>query len=348
MPSNRSRAFPGTLRLAPRADLAPGLIQAARGVFVPAVVQAPQVARQPDQEPELLQPEVGAGERIPAPLGVRGFDQPFQHVEGRSLHAVAQEKLLAARKTLDRRHQPRHEAIVGVQRRPGAAGMVRSGRSTPGRRLIRRQRSALLSFGSPRQFRTKGGKPPLEPPERKAVKIQGVKLRATRTPTWSRRSPVVRQERFADRRKPRSAAPGAPAPHAATTVSLLPRAAIRRCPHITVVPTVLHPFPRVPVYVVQPEPVRPERPHRRCLLPVPSTPTSLQFARFRPISFPQLYFRVPLPARATYSHSASLNSRYAFPVFSLSHITYVCTWFQLTLITGRFPRPHPSSSGRCP
>ena len=52
------------------------------------VVQAPQVAHQPNQEPELLQPEVGAGENIPAPLGVRSFDQPFQHVEGRGPHAV--------------------------------------------------------------------------------------------------------------------------------------------------------------------------------------------------------------------------------------------------------------------
>lgn len=43
-----------------------------------------------------------------------------------------------------------------------------------------------MSFENP----TKGGTAPLEPPERKDVKIQGVKLRATRNPTLEFRPPV--------------------------------------------------------------------------------------------------------------------------------------------------------------
>ena len=39
----------------------------------------------------------------------------------------------------------------------------------------------------------------------------------------------------------------------------------------------------------------------------------LQLARFTPISSPQLYF-VVVPARAAYSHSASVARRYAPPV----------------------------------
>ena len=39
----------------------------------------------------------------------------------------------------------------------------------------------------------------------------------------------------------------------------------------------------------------------------------LQFSRLTPMLFPQLY-AVSVPARATYSHSASLNKRYVLPV----------------------------------
>ena len=65
---------------------------------------------------------------------------------------------------------------------------------------ILRRGSASLPCGPPRQFRTKGGKPPLEPPERKEVRIHGVKLRATRNPTKSTRFPVGYLPRLADRR----------------------------------------------------------------------------------------------------------------------------------------------------
>ena len=52
-------------------------------------------------------------------------------------------------------------------------------------------------------------------------------------------------------------------------------------------------------------------------LPQPS-----QFARFTPISFPQLYL-VVVPARAAYSHSASLGRRYSAPVCADSLVTRV-------------------------
>ena len=50
-------------------------------------------------------------------------------------------------------------------------------------------------------------------------------------------------------------------------------------------------------------------------------PQPLQFARLRPMSGPQLYV-VVVPARAAYSHSASLGRRYRSPVASDSHVTY--------------------------
>ena len=48
-----------------------------------------------------------------------------------------------------------------------------------------------------------------------------------------------------------------------------------------------------------------------------------------------------------YSHSDSLNNRYPSPVSPDNHRTYSCASTQLTLTTGRFPRPQPSSSGLC-
>ena len=53
--------------------------------------------------------------------------------------------------------------------------------------------------------------------------------------------------------------------------------------------------------------------------------------------------RVSLPARAAYSHSASLGSRYRFPVISDSQPAYACASSQDTSIAGRSPRPNPRS-----
>src|SRR5207253_1848395 len=53
-----------------------------------------------------------------------------------------------------------------------------------------------------------------------------------------------------------------------------------------------------------------------------------------------------VPARAAYSHSASLGRRYFLPVFCDSHDKKSCASSQLTSMTGRFARPQPRSSGR--
>src|SRR5262249_4493126 len=55
--------------------------------------------------------------------------------------------------------------------------------------------------------------------------------------------------------------------------------------------------------------------------------------------------RVVVPARAAYSHSASLGRRYVLPVFRDNQARYAFESFQETLITGLRPRPQPSSFG---
>src|SRR6516164_11728053 len=77
------------------------------------------------------------------------------------------------------------------------------------------------------------------------------------------------------------------------------------------------------------------RSHR---LPHPS-----QLALPMPRSSPQEY-RVLTPARAAYSHSASVGSRYSLPVNCESQLTYCLASTQLTLITGILSRPHRSGT----
>src|ERR1700730_1154487 len=50
------------------------------------------------------------------------------------------------------------------------------------------------------------------------------------------------------------------------------------------------------------------------------------------------------PARAAYSHSASVRSRYSLPVNRESQPTYCLASFQLSLITGISPRPQRSGT----
>src|ERR1700675_2101189 len=63
-------------------------------------------------------------------------------------------------------------------------------------------------------------------------------------------------------------------------------------------------------------------------------------ARPEPASLPHQN-GVLVPARAAYSHSASLGSRYFCPVFWDSQATKSLASSQLTLIAGRSPRPQP-------
>src|SRR5215510_15992253 len=62
-----------------------------------------------------------------------------------------------------------------------------------------------------------------------------------------------------------------------------------------------------------------------------------------PRSLPQEW-RVLAPARAAYSHSASVRSRYSLPVNCESQPTYCLASTQLTLIAGILPRPQTSGT----
>ena len=83
MPSKRSRAFAVTVRLAPGADPAAGLVQAARRVLVAPSVQAAQIVRQAEEEAQPLQAQVGAGEMAAPAAGAGRLDQGVQRVRRR-------------------------------------------------------------------------------------------------------------------------------------------------------------------------------------------------------------------------------------------------------------------------
>ena len=93
-------------------------------MFVTTVVQITQVVRKAEQEPELLDAQVGSGEGIPPASAVGRLDQPFQNVQGRSLDSVAEQKLLTAGETLHGRYQPDEKTKVRFQRRAGFARVV--------------------------------------------------------------------------------------------------------------------------------------------------------------------------------------------------------------------------------
>ena len=117
----------------------------------------------------------------------------------------------------------------------------------------------------------------------------------------------------------RSVVPGATAHHTPAAVAatfLFPsRAVLGRRTLVAVVPAVLHPFPDVAGGVIEPERVRLEAPDRP-RWPFDSRPPCPP-SRYRSppqtsmpacISSPHQY-RVSVPARAAYSHSASVGSR---------------------------------------
>ena len=85
------------------------------------------IRRKVQEEAQLLQPEVGAGEMRAAVTRVGGLDQRLQHVERGRLDAVAEQEPLLAGELRNRRHQPVEELIVRLDGRTGAAGIVRHG-----------------------------------------------------------------------------------------------------------------------------------------------------------------------------------------------------------------------------
>ena len=120
----RLRAFAGTVSLRPRADLAARLVEAAGGVLVAAVVEMTEVVGEAEQEAELFNTEVGAGEVGRPSTGIRSLDERLQHVESRALDSVAEEEALGARKAVQCGDEPQDEAVVKFDGGTGLAGAV--------------------------------------------------------------------------------------------------------------------------------------------------------------------------------------------------------------------------------
>ena len=120
----------GAVGLSPRADLAPGLVESACRMLVAARVQVAEVHGEADEEPQLLDAEVGAGQvGFPFP-GVGRIDEGFEDVQGGALDAVAEEELLAAGEALQRGDEPQQEAVPGFECGAGLGGL-RRGRRHP-------------------------------------------------------------------------------------------------------------------------------------------------------------------------------------------------------------------------
>ena len=112
----RSSAGAGAVGFPPCADLAPGLVEGTGGVLVAARVQVLQVHGEADEEAQLLDAEVGAGEvRFPVP-GVGRLDEGFEDVQGAVLDAVAEEELVAAGEALQRGDELQNEAGPSFER----------------------------------------------------------------------------------------------------------------------------------------------------------------------------------------------------------------------------------------
>ena len=128
--------------------------------------------------------------------------------------------------------------------------------------------------------------------------------------------------------------PGAPTQTAAATISLLPRRAIRRCPCITGVPTVLYPLAHVPVHIVQPEGIRSERSHRQRISEyLPRPPVNPVLSYLVPPTVRRLAPRPCCVFPLRFAQQPVLCP----PLSRVSHATYACASFQLTLATGCRP-----------
>ena len=110
--------------LHPGADLAPGLVETAGRVPVAAPVEVAEVVGEAEEEAQLFDAEVGAGECcLPTP-GVGGLDEGFQNVEGGALDAVAEKEALSAGEAVEGGDEPEDEAVVEFEGWAGFAGGV--------------------------------------------------------------------------------------------------------------------------------------------------------------------------------------------------------------------------------
>src|SRR5262249_32865339 len=92
-----------------------------------------------------------------------------------------------------------------------------------------------------------------------------------------------------------------------------PWCSVNGCPAVIRVPDVFYPFPHVAMHIVESECVRFKGADRSRLLQIPPAAAAvticIAYADIRPQEW-----RVAVPARAAYSHSASVKSRYSLLV----------------------------------
>ena len=109
---------------------------------------------------------------------------------------------------------------------------------------------------------------------------------------------------------PRYVAPRTTTPHASiASTRLLPRRPVCRCSLISIMLTILSPLIHIAIHVVKPPSIGLERSHRCCLLLVPLTATTFAIGAVATNVSSPSYTTVVEPARAAYSHSASLGKR---------------------------------------
>ena len=88
-------------------------------MLIAPLVQHLHLRRQTDHDPQLLKPEIGAGQ-VCAPLPAVGrLDQRFQHVKRNALDAIAQQKLLLAREPLDCQSASNRDPLSARKSDPG-------------------------------------------------------------------------------------------------------------------------------------------------------------------------------------------------------------------------------------
>ena len=170
MLSKRLLPLIDSVGLSPGTDAPPGLIERAYCEFVTTRVEILQVTAKPKEKPEPLNSKIGARKRSVPVFRVRRFNQRFEDINGCTLHSVAEQELLRARETCQRRDQPQYELVMAVQCLACFACLI-------GARFIQ----CATPFMSHQLKRSTKGLRPLEP-RGKEVKIQGVSVRATRNP----------------------------------------------------------------------------------------------------------------------------------------------------------------------
>lgn len=195
------------------------IVQAACRVLVAPQVEQLQVHGQPEQETQLLHPQIGLNQQ-PAPRPRVGrLHQPFQHVQRRRLDAIAQQELLTARKPFHGRHQPQEKLVHCLKRR------TRCPRSGTGH----------SSLGSAQKSR----------------KIQS--LKSPGHAKAGRKGPIAGRHCDADGQAEdaRRIIPGAATKNAAFTPFCCPCHSIARSISVADMKTVIDQFPRISQHIMQ-------------------------------------------------------------------------------------------------